>query len=391
MITRVFSITLLLCWSAGGANLFAADEPEKPAADKKETAEAAPAKSAETAELKKIVPAKTKAAESDASKTVAKVAEPNADELAIRRNAEEYVIAYEAQDPEKLAGLWAPNAVWVNGKTGDRVAGRDAIHAHFAAMFEAADPIKLKVHIQDIHFTTPSVAVEDGTATIIRDGEEPTTTSYTAVHVLIDGKWLIDSVRETDLPPVATAADQLSQLDWLVGSWVDESDDATVVTTYHWTPNQNFLVQSFKVLIDGKLDMQGTQIIGWDASQGKIRGWLFDSDGGFSEGIWESEDDNRWVIRQSSTLPDGRHGSSINVLTKLDDDSFTWKSSGRQIEGELQPNIDEFTIVRQTTDAPDAESEEVTDAESETATESEPENDESLNTDQEESSDESQE
>jgi hypothetical protein len=172
------------------------------------------------------------------------------------------------------------------------------------------------------------------------------------VHVLVDGKWLIDSIRETDLPPPATASEQLSQLDWLVGSWVDESDEATVVTTYHWTPKQNFLVHSFSVLIDGKLDMQGTQVIGWDASQGKIRSWMFDSDGGFSEGSWESNEENRWVIRQASTLPDGRHGSAINVLTKLDDDSFTWKSSGRQIEGVMQPGIDEFTIVRQTTEEP---------------------------------------
>jgi len=54
----------------------------------------------------------------------------------------------------------------------------------------------------------------------------------------------------------------------------------------------------------------------------------------------------------------------LNVLTKLDDDSFTWKSSARQIDGVMQPNVDEFTVVRQSEDEAliSSEAEEQTDA-----------------------------
>lgn len=362
---------LLACCASGGI-LFAADQADKPAA-KADAKAPAPAK----VEVPKAEPAKaepaSKAADVAAAPATAKEpakpaeqavdAEPSADEIAIRHNAQDYVNAYEGQDAEKLAALWAPNAVWVDGKTGDRVKGRAAIQAQFEAIFAEAEPTRLNVQIQDIHFSTPTVAVEDGTATIVRAGEELKTTAYTAVHVLVDGKWLIDSIRETDLPPAPTAQEELSQLDWLEGTWVDESEDSTVITKYHWTPNRTFLVQSFSVVIADQIDMQGTQIIGWDASQQRIRSWLFDSDGGFAEGNWEAEE-GRWVIRQASTLPDGRHGSSLNVLTKLDDDSFTWKSSARQIDGVMQPNVDEFTVVRQSEDEAliSSEAEEQTDA-----------------------------
>ena len=279
------------------------------------------------------------------AKAAPKTSEPSRDELAIRRNVYAYIIAFESQNAEKLASMWAPNAVWVDGQTGDRVKGREAIQEQFANNFSEAEPARLKVDIQSIHFTTPTVAIEDGTATVVRPGEEPHITSYTAVHVLLDGRWYIDSIRETDLPPAPTATDQLSQLAWLEGTWVDESEESTVITKYHWTPNQTFLVQSFSAFIGEEVNMQGTQIIGWDPAQGRIRSWMFDSEGGFSEGNWESDGD-RWVVRQSSTLPDGRHGSAINVITRLDNEAFTWKSSARQIDGELQPNIEAFTVTR---------------------------------------------
>ena len=38
--------------------------------------------------------------------------------------------------------------------------------------------------------------------------------------------------------------------------------------------------------------------------------------------------------------------SANNVITKIDDNSFTFRSLGREVDGELLPGVDEITIVR---------------------------------------------
>jgi hypothetical protein len=91
--------------------------------------------------------------------------------------------------------------------------------------------------------------------------------------------------------------------------------------------------------------MSGTQIVAWDPSSERIRSWVFDSDGGFGEGLW-SREENRWVIKAHSTLADGKKGTAVQIITKLDDNSFTWESIGREVDGELLPNVEPITIVR---------------------------------------------
>jgi hypothetical protein len=78
---------------------------------------------------------------------------------------------------------------------------------------------------------------------------------------------------------------------------------------------------------------------------------VFDSDGGFGEATWTKKD-NRWIINTTATMPDGRKTSAINILTMLDKNSFTWQSTGRELDGEVLPNIEPIKVVRNvTTDA----------------------------------------
>ena len=64
-------------------------------------------------------------------------------------------------------------------------------------------------------------------------------------------------------------------------------------------------------------DLEGTQVIGWDPAAGTIRSWMFDSDGGFGEGIW-TKNDNTWIVKFSQVLPDGRKASATNIYTLVD-------------------------------------------------------------------------
>jgi hypothetical protein len=105
------------------------------------------------------------------------------------------------------------------------------------------------------------------------------------------------------------------------------------------------MTRSFAVVIGDQVDMSGMQIIGWDPVKNQIRSWVFDSDGGFGEGTWVHKD-NRWIIQSTSTLADGGRASATNILTRIDDDTATWQSVNRSVDGELLPNVPEVPIVR---------------------------------------------
>jgi hypothetical protein len=146
--------------------------------------------------------------------------------------------------------------------------------------------------------------------------------------------------------------EQLKELGWMIGTWVDEDDKARIETTCQWTKNQTFITRSFTVSIRDRVEISGMQIIGWDAAKKQIRSWVFDSDGGFGEGVWtkkENKDkkETRWYVQTTGILNDGRKSSAVNVFTYVDADRFTWQSVNRAVDGELLPNVDEVVVVRQ--------------------------------------------
>jgi uncharacterized protein (TIGR02246 family) len=273
-------------------------------------------------------------------------ADQAADEAAIRKNVTAYVVAYNNHDAKTLATFWSPDAVYVNPETGEEAEGHDAIADQFAAVLANLGDAKLAVDVKSIAFLSPTVAVERGTARVVNKSEkEPKNSDYTAIHVKRDGKWLLDRVSEEDSPVVFSNYDRLKDLEWMIGDWVDQDDRSRVEMACKWTKNQTFITRQFAISIADRLDMSGIQLIGWDPSTGKIRSWVFDSDGGFGEATWTKKG-NRWIINAAATMPDGRKTSAINIMNVVDKNSFTWQSTGRELDGEILPNIEPITVVR---------------------------------------------
>lgn len=133
-------------------------------------------------------------------------------------------------------------------------------------------------------------------------------------------------------------------LDWMTGSWSNDSADSKISFSCRYTKNNAFMIRSFKSG-DGETAMSGMQVVAWDPAKQAMRSWTFDSDGGFGQGIW-SQSDDRYTIRTTYTLPDGGVAAAMNVMTYVDSDTFTWRSVNREIDGEMQPDIDEITLVR---------------------------------------------
>ncbi|HEX2476702.1 MAG TPA: SgcJ/EcaC family oxidoreductase [Lacipirellulaceae bacterium] len=274
-------------------------------------------------------------------------ADQAADESAIRSNVDKYVEAYNRRDSKTMASMWSPEAVYMDPTTGEGVVGRDAIAKQFDYTFAGSEDAKLAVTVDSIEFVSPNVVVEKGTAEVTYSEFEPEKTAYTAVHVKRDGQWLIDRVSEEEVqPPPPSNYENLKELEWLVGTWIDQDEQATIKHECNWTKNQNFLTRSFAVVIGDQIDMSGMQIIGWDPAAKQIRSWVFDSDGAFGEGKWTRKG-NRWLIQQVGTLPDGRKTSAVNIMTQIDNDSYTWQSVSREVDGEVLPNIEEVQIVRE--------------------------------------------
>lgn len=267
-------------------------------------------------------------------------------EAAIRKAVESYVVTFNQHDAKTLAAKWAPEAVYTNPLSGEQVVGREAIEKQFAAIFADAGGVKLGVKTDSIQFLSPNVAVEHGMAQVLRPDEEPEQSAYTAVYIQRDGQWLLDRVTEETLPVVTSHYEQLKDLAWMVGSWVDQDDEATVVTQCSWTRNSNFLTRSFTIQIQDRVDMAGMQIIAWDPAAKQIRSWAFDSDGGFGEATWKKKD-NRWYVQQNAVLADGRKCSATNIITYVDDNTCTLQSVDRTVDGELLPNVEEVTISKQ--------------------------------------------
>jgi hypothetical protein len=209
---------------------------------------------------------------------------------------------------------------------------------------------KLKVDVKSIDFVSPNVAIETGTVRIVGPNSEPEVTQYTAVNVKRDGKWLLDRISEEKPPaPPPSNYEHLKDLEWMIGSWIDQDDEATIQTDCEWTKNRNFITRSFAVVVGDQVDLAGMQIIGWDPVANQIRSWVFDSDGGFSEGKW-TQKESRWLIQQTGTMPDGRKASAVNIFTYVDDNSFTWQSINRVVDGDVLPNVDEVLVVRKSSD-----------------------------------------
>ncbi len=333
-----------LCFGAGeekpASKSF--DKPSVPPAAKAavKPAEKPVARSAEAVEIK---PGAKLAEPKPATHVVSK--ERAADEAAIRETGDTYEKAYDAGDAKAIAAHFTTDAEYVD-EQGNVHQGREAIEAAMTAYFAENSGSQIEINIDSLRFVSAGVVVEDGTTTVTpKDNAEPITSRYTAVHVKTNGKWLAASVRDHAPKDRRQHRAQLQQLGWLRGDWVDESDDSVVLFSCEAVDGGNFLLRKFIIQIAGQEAMSGTQRIGWDPLTGKLRAWIFDSEGGYSDGSWH-RDGNRWVFKSTGVTADGQTASSTSIYTFVNEHTMTWQSVNHEIAGVQLPDSELVTIVR---------------------------------------------
>jgi uncharacterized protein (TIGR02246 family) len=263
----------------------------------------------------------------------------------VRASGEQLVKLFNAGKAAEIAAMFMPKGELID-EVGTVTQGTKELTELFTKFFAQYPEAKLALDIESTRSVGSNLAIEEGTRFITAGNDRRAQLRYTAVRVKAqDGKWLIASIREFADDPAPTPHEQLAPLSWLIGDWVSEGSDAVVKITYRWSEDTNFILGDFHMTVAGKPALKSTQRIGWDPLAGKVRSWLFDGDGGFSEGVWTEVDDG-WVIKSSSTNPDATAGSATIAVAFTDKDHFTMKGTDRIVGNAREPDFD-LTISRQ--------------------------------------------
>jgi uncharacterized protein (TIGR02246 family) len=257
-----------------------------------------------------------------------------------------YATAFNQQNAAALAGFWTPDAVYTNMLTGEVVRGRAAIENQFKTLFAESPKLRMELTSDAIQFLSPHVAIEHGTARLLRPEEEPEVYQYEAVYIRQNDQWLLDRVRDEE-GQAAPYYSHLKQLEWMVGTWSSQQEDVRVHLDCQWTTNRSFLIRRFSIEYSDD-SFSGVQFVGYDPVQKTIRCWTFDQSGAFGEGTWNQQGD-AWILKNVGTMQDGSKTAMINVMRTVDDSTFTWKTIDRFAAGRMLPNLPEITLVRDAT------------------------------------------
>src|SRR5262249_39396980 len=135
---------------------------------------------------------------------------------------------------------------------------------------------QLEMNVESIRMVGPDVALEDGTTTVTLPGAPAAShCRFVAVHSKSDGAWLLASVREHAPKGQRPHREELMQLEWLVGEWIDEADESLVAFSCLPVDDGNYLLREFTVTVGGQKVMSGSQRIGFDPLTGRLRAWTF--------------------------------------------------------------------------------------------------------------------
>jgi hypothetical protein len=154
-----------------------------------------------------------------------------------------------------------------------------------------------------------------------------------------DGKWQVVILREW---PGDGAS--LRDLAFLIGTWTANKDGVEVRSIYEWTENKSFIRCNFSVTRDGKT-VSGMTMYGKDPSNGALRSWTFEAEGGLGEATI-TRDGKKWSHDARAVMSDGSVMEATNILTPIDKDSFIWQSVERTLNDASVPDLPPIKVTR---------------------------------------------
>jgi uncharacterized protein (TIGR02246 family) len=261
------------------------------------------------------------------------------DESGIRQAGKDYLAAAERGDVKALADFWTADGIYTDA-SGRTTKARDLLGKSASHLRHQPTTVS---HVS-VHFITDDVAVEDADCEMSgANGSPPVTGHYTALWVRQNGRWKLDSLRETRTSSAANPSEELASLAPFVGEWTGQIDQSTIHISAKWDATKKFLRREFSVT-SGKAPLAGTQEIGWDSLTGHIKSWAFLDDGSHGEGLWSLEG-TVWLEVSSRVLPDGRIIKATQTYKFPDKNTLIWKLIRGSVDGKPAQTM-EVTLKR---------------------------------------------
>jgi uncharacterized protein (TIGR02246 family) len=264
-----------------------------------------------------------------------------ADEAAIRGQSQAFTRAFSRGDAKAIAALCTAGCEYYDDNSGEAFRGRPAVERAFAEVFTQHPKTRINVDIHAIRFLGRDTAVETGLVQMRLPGPTlPLSSHYRVLHVREDGRWHVAMIEER-----GADEDKLEDLGWLVGTWILRAKDRETRMTFSWSEKRTRLVCDFVIREQGRAVTSGRQVIGRDPQRGQLRSWSFDEEGGHGQALW-FRDGHAWVQDAIAVLPNGASMASTNIIARVGDDEFTWRSVERVVGGERVPDREPATATR---------------------------------------------
>lgn len=284
-------------------------------------------------------------------------AEDSAVEKSVKQASQKVIEALNSKKIDEVVSTFLPEGELVD-EAGRTHKGQKEIKELLTNFVGKHPNAKAANDIESVSSAGP-VVIECGIRTVrskvADEGDESeASVKYTAVWLNADGKLRLVSLRDATDDSVdeqegyddfVSPKEGLMPLEWLIGNWVNEGSDGRVSIQYRWSDDENFILGDFVVNRGGERVMESSVRIGWDGVEQKIRSWIFDSDGGFSESLWTQTPD-AWVIQSKAVSPDALAGAATLIVTKVSDNRIQWQGKNRLIGDTLEDDF-EITLVRQ--------------------------------------------
>lgn len=264
----------------------------------------------------------------------------NPDVANVKTAAATFTQALTDHDANTIASLLTSDVTEYDLTKQEAISGSDNVLKYLTTLLPQ-DNSQLHISIEQISIKGPDLIRARGLAE--HHNEQ---TAFSVDFKKEEGTWRISQISHLLLQPAPSHYEQLQELNWLVGSWVNQDADTSFHSHYQWDTSKNFLEQEFTLIVLGHKQLSGKQLIGWDPTTSSIRSWIFDTDGGFGESRW-TKDESQWYVSTAFTLADGRKASATHIFTPVDNNTYTFTSVSRDVDGALLPNIGPFTIIRE--------------------------------------------
>lgn len=267
------------------------------------------------------------------------------DDDSVRNTLSGLETAIGSRKIESIVQLFTEDAQFID-QSGEEIHGRKALQERFTQRLNDGSAPSVGIHPNNITFPATNIALVVGDVSRRTGQEDWPASRFSMLLVRKDNNWLIRELQETTIQSAQTES-RLQDLSWLIGKWTANKPDASAQLVFEWAPGRKFITSKCTVSKEGKQPQTDSQVIGWDPQQNTIVSWHFDSNGGFGNGIWKNQpDEKKWTVLTAGVGADGSNSTASNVFTLKSNDEFTWQSVQRYLDGATINDTEPITLQR---------------------------------------------